>query len=76
MRQRGLAAARGAPEDHRAGGAALDGIAERLPGPEQMLLAHELVERRGRIRAASGRVSAPGGEERCFGRATSVSCGI
>src|SRR5438093_105319 len=43
-RQRRLTGARGAPEDARADVAAADQLAERLPGPEEMLLAEELLE--------------------------------
>ena len=43
--QRGLAHARRAPEDDRAGIVALDLQPQRLAGPEHVLLADELVER-------------------------------
>ena len=50
-----------APEDHRAGHAALDRLAQRLARRQQVLLPHELVERarpharRERLRLARGR---------------------
>ena len=74
MRERRLPAARRAPEDHRAGGAALDGIAQRLPRPQQVLLAHELVQRR-RPHARRQRPSLPAGaEERALpGRSVSAA---
>src|SRR2546430_6817980 len=43
-RQRGLPGAGRAPEDARPHVAAADQLAERLPGPEQVLLAEELLE--------------------------------
>ena len=44
-RERGLAGAGRAPEDDRLQQVALDGLAQRLPGRQQILLADELVER-------------------------------
>ena len=44
-RERRLARAGRSPEDHRAGHASLDRLAQRLARREQMLLSHELVER-------------------------------
>ena len=57
---------------------ALDHLAQQPPGAEQVLLADELVERRGRMRSASGAVRAPlavgrGGEKVGLARAVSFS---
>ena len=43
--ERGFAGAGRSPEDHRAGVVVVDLRAQRLAGPEQMLLADELIER-------------------------------
>ena len=52
--QRRLAGARRAIEDHRAEPIGRQQPAQQLPFAQKVLLADELVERRGRIRAASG----------------------
>src|SRR5207253_6217987 len=44
-RQRGLAATRWSPQDHRADPILLDGAAQFVLGTDQVLLPHELVER-------------------------------
>src|SRR5204863_6790938 len=46
-RQRRLAYARRSPENHGTEGVALDLLAQRLAGPEDVLLAHIVVERPG-----------------------------
>ena len=43
--ERGLPAARRAPEDHRAGHPALDGLAQGFARPQQVLLPDKLVQR-------------------------------
>ncbi len=44
-RERGLAGARGAPEDHRMQLARLDGRPQHAAGPQEVLLPHDLVDR-------------------------------
>ena len=53
-RQRGLAAARRPPEDQRVQTLALDHVAQQTALADQVPLADELVELRGRMRSASG----------------------
>ena len=60
-RERGLAAAGRAPQDHAADRAALDGFAQRFAGAEQLLVAEKIRERLGTQPVRERRVRFGGG---------------